>query len=62
MGAFLCVIYLLNLDMGLFELIPDNLPVIGNVDEVGVTLLLVRCIQAIRGKAPVSVDVERLRK
>ncbi len=61
-GAFACVIYLLNLDMGVFELIPDVVPVIGNLDEVGATLLLVRCIQTIRGKDPVGVDAQRLRK
>jgi hypothetical protein len=31
----LCVIYLLNPTLGLFELIPDNLPIIGNLDEAG---------------------------
>ncbi len=49
-GAAFCVVYLLNFDMGLFELIPDNLPVIGNLDEVGATLLLLKCVQTLRAK------------
>jgi hypothetical protein len=51
-GAVLCVIYLLNLDAGVCELIPDNFPVIGNLDEAGATVLLVRCIQILRAKPP----------
>ena len=31
--AALCLLYLLNPTAGLFELIPDNFPVIGNLDE-----------------------------
>ena len=37
----ICSLYLINPTMGLFELIPDNIPVIGNLDEgVATTLLL----------------------
>ena len=49
-GAIACVIYLLNPDAGLVELIPDNFPIVGNLDEAGATLLLVKCIQKIRSK------------
>lgn len=38
--AILGVIYILNPTFGVFELIPDNLPFIGNLDE-GVAYLLV---------------------
>ena len=38
--AILGVIYVLNPTFGVFELIPDNLPFIGNLDE-GVAYLLV---------------------
>ena len=31
--AGLCLVYLLNPTAGIFELIPDNFPVIGNLDE-----------------------------
>ena len=32
--GLVAVIYLLNPGAGLFEMIPDNLPFIGNLDEV----------------------------
>ena len=32
--------YVLNLGWGVFELIPDNVPVFGNLDEAGATALL----------------------
>ena len=38
--GFVCLLYLLNPTMGVFELIPDNIPLIGNLDEVGATYLL----------------------
>lgn len=50
LGVVLSVLYLLNFDMGIVELIPDNFPVIGNLDEVGATLLLIRCINILRDK------------
>jgi len=31
--AFIGLIYLLNPTFGVFELIPDNLPIVGNLDE-----------------------------
>lgn len=34
------VVYILNPTLGIFELIPDNLPIIGNLDE-GVAFLLI---------------------
>jgi uncharacterized membrane protein YkvA (DUF1232 family) len=34
------IIYLLNPTAGLFEIIPDNLPLIGNLDE-GVAMMLI---------------------
>ncbi len=40
LAAVLGVIYVLNPTMGIFELIPDNLPFIGNIDE-GVAFLLI---------------------
>lgn len=49
-GAVACAIYLLNPGWGVIELIPDNIPGIGNLDEAGAVLLLVKCIQKIRSK------------
>ncbi len=40
LAAALGVVYILNPTMGIFELIPDNLPFIGNLDE-GVAFLMV---------------------
>jgi hypothetical protein len=40
----LSVIYLLNFDAGIFEFIPDNFPLIGNLDEVAATALLLKCL------------------
>lgn len=34
-------LYLVNPSFGLFELIPDNLPMVGNLDEADATALLV---------------------
>lgn len=31
--AFLSLLYLINPGFGVFELIPDNIPFIGNIDE-----------------------------
>lgn len=42
--ALLCVLYLLNLSGGLIE-IPDCLPIIGNLDEVAATVVLMRCLE-----------------
>ncbi|MCB0785690.1 MAG: DUF1232 domain-containing protein, partial [Flavobacteriales bacterium] len=32
--------YLVNPTMGLFEFLPDNLPLVGNVDEATATMVL----------------------
>jgi uncharacterized membrane protein YkvA (DUF1232 family) len=43
-AGVIAVIYLLNPDAGLIELIPDNIPVVGNLDEVAATILLLRVL------------------
>jgi len=37
--------YLANIGVGIFELSPDNLPGIGNIDEFLFSLLLIYCLQ-----------------
>lgn len=36
----LSAVYLINPTFGFFELIPDNLPIVGNIDEATATALL----------------------
>jgi len=49
--AVIGAIYLLNPTLGVLELIPDNLPIIGNIDEsVAVMLVLVGIVEALEGK------------
>lgn len=43
LGLF-CVIYLLNPGAGIFELIPDNIPYFGNLDEVTAVATLYMCL------------------
>lgn len=43
-GAGVSLVYLVNPTAGFLELIPDNLPVIGNLDEAGATALLLTCL------------------
>lgn len=48
-GLAFCVLYLSNIDMGVIEALPDNLPFVGNLDEAGLTVLLVRCWRVVQG-------------
>jgi uncharacterized membrane protein YkvA (DUF1232 family) len=45
------VIYLINPTAGILELIPDALPVVGNLDEAAATALVIWGIQAWRQSA-----------
>ncbi len=36
----IALIYLMNPGWGVFEFLPDNLPIVGNLDEAGATALL----------------------
>lgn len=44
LGVF-CVIYLLNPTLGWIEFIPDVVPIIGNIDEAGATLILINVLK-----------------
>lgn len=44
LGLF-CLIYLFNPGAGFFELIPDNIPIIGNLDEAAAVALLLVCLK-----------------
>lgn len=41
LGVLVGGIYILNPTLGLFELLPDNAPGIGNLDEAGAAALLI---------------------
>jgi uncharacterized membrane protein YkvA (DUF1232 family) len=41
----LTFIYLLNPTAGFFELIPDNIPLIGNLDEAAAVAILLMCLR-----------------
>jgi hypothetical protein len=43
--GIISLIYLINPGMGIFELIPDNLPIIGNLDEAGAAVLLIAALK-----------------
>ena len=43
LAAILSVIYLLNPTAGFIELIPDNIPFVGNLDEATATAILLAC-------------------
>ena len=40
----LALLYLVNPTAGIFELLPDNLPLVGNLDEAGAVLLLTNAL------------------
>ncbi len=58
----MCIAYLLNPTGGFVELIPDALPIVGNLDEATVASLLVLSIQKLREqpKKPKDLDTIRL--
>jgi uncharacterized membrane protein YkvA (DUF1232 family) len=58
-GVLISVVYLLNPGGGIFELIPDNIPIIGNLDEAGMTTFLIWCISILREKPEDALIQER---
>ena len=50
--ACVSALYLLNPTLGLFELLPDALPLIGNLDEAFFTLALVSALGALGLELP----------
>ena len=42
--GLLSLIYIINPTAGFIELIPDNFPIIGNLDEAAATALLLSCL------------------
>jgi hypothetical protein len=48
--TLLSIVYLINPTAGIFELLPDNIPFVGNVDEGLAAFVLYSCIEYWRGK------------
>ena len=44
LGVIISTIYLLNFTMGIWEL-PDNLPIVGNLDELAASALLIASLK-----------------
>ena len=44
-AGVLAALYILNPTAGVFELIPDNLPLVGNLDEAAAVALLLMCLR-----------------
>lgn len=45
LAGLLGALYLLNPTAGLFELLPDNLPLIGNLDEAAAVVLVIGALR-----------------
>ena len=43
-AGILAAVYVLNPGAGIIELIPDNIPIIGNLDEAAAVALLISCL------------------
>ncbi len=43
--GLLSTLYIINPGAGVFELIPDNIPFIGNLDEAAAVALLLACLR-----------------
>lgn len=43
--GIIALLYLLNIGVGIIELIPDNIPFVGNLDEGGAVTLLLMCLR-----------------
>lgn len=51
-GTIFSVLYLINPTGGFLEFIPDNFPIIGNLDEATVTALLIYCLSLLGVRLP----------
>jgi uncharacterized membrane protein YkvA (DUF1232 family) len=43
--AFFALLYILNPTAGFLELIPDNFPLIGNLDEAGAVFIIIAALK-----------------
>lgn len=45
LAGLFAFLYLLNPTLGVFELVPDNLPLIGNIDDATATMVLLGALR-----------------
>jgi hypothetical protein len=45
LAGLLALLYLLNPSLGLFEFLPDNIPLLGNLDEASATMVLLGALR-----------------
>jgi uncharacterized membrane protein YkvA (DUF1232 family) len=45
LAGVLALLYLLNPTLGIFELVPDNIPFVGNLDEATATMVLLAALR-----------------
>lgn len=57
--AILALVYLLNPTAGIFEIIPDNIPLIGNLDEAAAVTLLLMCLRYFGYELPDIFNLEK---
>lgn len=55
-GSAAAVVYILNPTVGVFEFIPDNLPIFGNLDEATATAILIWGVKTLFGKSEKELD------
>ncbi|MCA9618665.1 MAG: DUF1232 domain-containing protein [Myxococcales bacterium] len=59
-GIGLSALYLFNPGSGVFELLPDNLPGIGNLDEAAMTAFLIACFRGLKQLRSANADAPLL--
>ena len=45
LAGIVAAVYLVNPTLGLFEFLPDNLPLVGNIDEATATMVLLGALR-----------------
>ncbi len=60
-GILASVLFLLNLSAGFVE-IPDNLPIIGNLDEALATAILISCLSVFGIRLPMAAAMPKREK
>lgn len=43
--TFISAVYIINPTFGIFEILPDNLPFVGNLDEFTMGMILLNCLK-----------------